>query len=253
MQTRTYWKGNNLNYYDETNNPEFCVGVWASCPILAIQADPYLGHIFEDHFDMFGATGDRWTVVEDAGAGGTDAVQDAAGGWYKHYCDGDDNDEAYLASEGESFKLATGKPCWFEARIKLTEANTDDANWVVGLMEGGGAANTMQDNGAGPLADYDGCCFFKVDGTMAIQFETSIATAQVTTASVATFVSGTAYRLGFYWDGVETVTPYLDGVAKTAHTMAATGLEANVCFGVKAGGANEEAIEIDYIKCVQIL
>jgi hypothetical protein len=34
--------------------------------------------------------------------------------------------------------------------------------------------------------------------------------------------------------------------------MAATGGECNACFGVKAGGANEEAIEIDYIKIVQL-
>jgi len=247
-----YWKNNVLNFYDKINGATFKDGPWAHCPILAILADPSLGTIFLDDFFMFGATGDLWTIVEDAGAGGTDGVQDAAGGWYKHFCDGDDNDEAYLATEGESWKLETNKPLWFEAKIKLTEANTDDANWIVGLIEGGGAANTLQDDGAGPLANYDGACFFKVDGTMKVQFETSIAAAQVTNATLADFTSGTAVRLGFHWDGVGTVTPYVDGVAGTAHTMAATGGELNACFGVKAGGGNEEAIEIDYIKVVQL-
>lgn len=250
--TGFYRKNRVFNIFDKVNGTTFRDGPWAHCPILPIMTDPSLGTIFFDDFFMFGATGDRWVIVEDAGAGGADAVQDAAGGWYKHFCDGDDNDEAYLATEGESWKLEADKPLWFEAKIKLTEANTDDANWIVGLVEGGGAANSLQDNGAGPPADYDGACFFKVDGTMTVQFETSIATAQVTNAALATFVSGTELRLAFYWDGVSAVTPYVNGVAGTAHAMAATGAEANACFGVKAGGGNEEAIEIDYIKVVQM-
>lgn len=252
MQTASFWKNNVLNFFDKDKHAAFQTDLWANCPILAIMADPSLGTILFDDFFMFGVTGDLWTVVEDAGASGTDAVQDAANGWYKHFCDGDDNDEAYLASEGESWKLAANKPLWFECQLKLTEANTDDANWVVGLIEGGGAADTLADNGGGPPADYDGACFFKVDGTMTIQFETSVATAQTTNASLATFVSGTTYRLGFYWDGVSSVTPYVNGTAGSAHTIATTGGECNACFGVKAGGANEEAIEIDYIRVVAL-
>lgn len=250
MTTRGHRHGGIMNFHEEQST--FKTGPWASCPILGILTDPSYGTIFMDDFFMYGATGDMWTLVEDAGKAGTDAVLDDAAGWYQHYCDGDDNDESYLASEGESWKLASGKPLWFEAKVRLTEANTDDANWIVGLIEGGGAANTLLDNGGGPPANYDGVCFFKVDGTMYIQFETSIAATQVTNATFNAFVSGTAYRLGFHWDGVSTVTPYVNGVAGTAHTMATTGGECNACFGVKAGGANEEAIEIDYIKIVQL-
>lgn len=252
MSIKAFWKHRVLNFFDPVNNPEFKTGVWANCPILAIMADPSLGTIFFDDFFSFSTTGEEWTIVEDAGAGGTDAVADAVCGVYNHYCDGDDNDEAYIATEGESWKLATGKPLWFESRFTFTNSATTAGVFVIGLMEGGGAADTMQDTEAGPLADYDGFCFFKESGDSYISFESSIATAQTTTTDEMAFVSGTTYRVGAYYDGVTTITFYLDDVAQaTTHTIAATGGELNCCFGVKSNGA-EEYIAMDYIKVVQL-
>jgi len=251
LQTRSYWKNNVMTFYDEGELAAHRSGLWAGCPILAIMCDPGVGDIFMDDFFYF-TEADIWTTTEDADKTGTDIITDAKNGWYKNFCDGNDNDESYCITTGESWKLVSGDPLWFEARIKLTEANTDDANWIVGLTENPGA-NSLLDNGGGPAANYDGIVFFKVDGTMKIQFETSKAAAQTTNATLATFTSGTAYRLGFYYDGGTTVTPYVDGVAGTAHSLTLSGLgEMNAFFGVKAGGANEEAIEVDYIKIVQV-
>ena len=251
MSTKSIWTENNLGFFDDRYNPAFQAGLWAKCPINAINHDIGMGTILQDDFFEF-TEADTWTTTEDAGKSGTDGINDETAGWYKNFCDGDDNDESYCHSVGETWKMASGKPLWMECKVRLTEAATDDANWIVGIMEAGGDANTLLDNGGGPAANYDGACFFKVDGDMSIQFETSIATAQVTADVVGTSVSGTAYKLGFYWDGVSSVTPYVNGVAGTAHAMATTGGEANAVFGVKAGGTNEEAIEIDFIKIVQI-
>jgi hypothetical protein len=244
-----------MNFFDNKSNPEFKIGVWANCPLLAIQADPSLGTVFFDDFftqkSTKAASAGIWTVVEDDGASGTDAVVDTVCGIYNHYCDGDDNDEAYLATTGESWKLATGKELWFEARFTFTNSATTAGVFVIGLMEGGGGADTMQDTEAGPLADYDGFCFFKESGDSYISFETSVATAQTTTTDEMAFVSGTTYKVAAHYDGITTVTPYLDDVAGTAHTIAATGGELNACFGVKSNGA-EEYIAMDYIKIVQL-
>lgn len=253
-QSRSYWKDGVHNFYDGQLNPAFRFGVWANCPIQAIMADSQLGTIFYDDFFHFGNTGDIWTIVEDGGdAGGTDAIQDAAGGWYKHYCDGDNDDEAYIATAGESWKLDEDKPLWFEIGIKWTNSTSTVGNFICGLFEGGGDANSLVDSEGGPPADYDGVTFSKTSGTAVIAFETSIGNVPVTADLTDAFVSGTAYRLGFYWDGVGTVTPYLDGVAGTAHTMAATGLECNaVAGGVKSTGTSEEYFEVDFIKIVQL-
>lgn len=209
-----------------------------------------------DFFDDFftydpTATVGGYAVVEDAGAGGGDVISDAAGGVLSVGCDGDDNDECYVSSIAEIFKFQTNKNLEFECKIKLTEANTDDANWIIGLSDTV-AANSLLDDGAGPMASYDGAVFFKVDGTMKIQFESSNAGTQVTNATLADFVSGTDYVLGFKYncgDGTTgTITPYVNGVAGTAHSITIAGLEEmHVLMGVKAGGANEEALLVDYV------
>lgn len=208
---------------------------------------------FDDFFEYDDtATVGKWVVVEDAGAAGGDVLTDAAGGVLSIGCDGDDNDECYVASIAEIFKFQTDKRLTFEARVKLTEANDDDANFIIGLSNTV-AADSLLDNGGGPMASYDGAVFFKVDGGTKIQFESSNAAAQVTNNALADFESGEWVTLKFaydYNDGVTgKITPYVDGVAGTVHDITIAGLEEmHVLMGVKAGGANEEALLVDYVK-----
>jgi len=206
--------------------------------------------LFDDF--MWFTEGDIWATTEDADKTGTDGIMDVVGGVYQNYCDGDDNDESYCISAGESFKFATGKKLWFEARLRVDEANTDDANVIVGLMDNAGA-DALLDNGGGPAASYDGAVFCKVDGGTKWQFETSNASDQETTAEVAAYADDTFVKLGFYFDGATSITPYVNGTAGTAHTISLTGLEEmHLFFGIKAGGTNEESIEIDYVLCTQL-
>ena len=225
-------------------------GMWADYP-LQNTMDPSLYHILFDDFLEFTEAA-IWTTTEDAGKTGTDALMDVVGGVYTNFCDGDDNDESYCISTAETFLIATGKKIWFEARLRVDEAATDDANVMVGLSDSAGA-DMILDNGGGPAASYDGVVFTKVDGGTKWQFETSNAGTQETTAEVAAYADDTFVRLGFYYDGVTGITPYVDGTAGTAHTIAVAGLEEmHVFFGIKAGSVVEEAIEIDYVKCVQL-
>ena len=255
MQTAAYWKNKVMNFYDKADNPEFQIGLWANCPVLAIQADPSLGNVFMDEFhtqkSTKAASAGNWTIVEDDGKSGTDGVQDAVGGIYNHYCDGDNNDESYVATTGECWMMATGKPLWFETKFTFTNSGTTAGVFCVGIANGGGGADTMIDTEGGPLASYDGFFFFKESGDTSISFESSLAGAQVTNTALATFTSGTAHRLGVYYDGVTTITPYFNDVAGTAQTMATNTSEGNIFFGVKSNGA-EEYIAMDYIKCVQM-
>ena len=223
----------------------------SGAPILA---DPSVAFQFFDDFYTYDATatvGD-YAAVSD---GGTVVQTDAAGGVLSVPTGGTDNNETYISSMAEVFVFNTTKKLWFEAKINLTEANTDDANIIVGLSDTV-AANSLLDNGAGPMASYDGAVWFKVDGGTVWQFETSNAGTQVTTASAGTFTSATDYRLGFtydYQDGVTgRVVPYLDGVAGAGHDITISGLqEMHILFGAKAGGGNAETLLVDYVKVVQ--
>jgi len=257
-QMKGYWKQGAMNFFDSAGNTGFRNGVWASCPILAIMCDPSLGlYHYEDFLVCPGdlaiggtVTADGYTLVGDASS--TAAIADAANGVMVVTASGTNNNEAYLMTNDEIVLPATGKPMWFEARLALTEANTDDANWIIGIGEAP-AANHILDNGGGPAASYDGIVFFKVDGTMSIYAESSTGGTQSTSAALTTFVSATWFRVGFYYDGATSVYPYVNDVVGSALTWTASGFgESKVFMGVKAGDANAEALRVDYWRLAQL-
>jgi len=202
---------------------------------------------FDDGFDLIDGT--NWDITADAG--GVQAAIDGAGGIISIKCDGDDNDEAYIASSFESWLFTTNKKLRFKARVKCTEAATDDANLVAGLSSVIGA-DFLLDNGAGPAATYDGAVFFKVDGGTVWQTETSNAGTQVTSASVGAFSSATWTILEIEYDPNDDVTAKvsfsIDGAGVSVHDLTISGLEEmHLILGVKAGGGAEETLLVDYV------
>jgi hypothetical protein len=263
MQTRSYWNQYNMTFRDETYGPSQGGSIWQLCPIAA-QLDPSVAHLFYDDFYIQPGTkasaSGNYVIVEDDGASGTDAVQDSVGGIYLHYADGDDNDEAYLISAHETWKFAAGKSLWFEAKCGVTEGATNEAQFIVGLMDNAGADSVL-DTEAGPAAEYDGAVFFKVGGALSYYAESSNATTQTTSAALGSIVSGTANKFGFFvktestTDTTAKIQFYVDGVAVgSEHTLTLSGLaEMHFIIGVKSGeNAAEDAFFIDYVKIVQI-
>ncbi len=207
---------------------------------------------YEDDFFFFDDTDDWIDTVSD---GGTIDSIDAAGGVLSIASTANDNDESYVSSIREAWIFNTTKKVFFQTRIKLTEANTPDANWIIGLSDTV-SANFLQDGGGGPAASYDGAVFFKADAVLKIQFETSNGGTQVTNADVDDFTSAAWVTLAFLYDfndgTTATITPYVDGVAGTAHALTISGMqEMHVVMGVKAGGGNAETLLVDYIHVQQ--
>ena len=210
--------------------------------------------IFEDEFFQYDATATvgKYKATSD---GGTVGIIDANGGVLSIATTGTIEDETYIASLFQVFAFQTDKSGFFEAHIKLTEANTDDANIIIGLSDTVGA-NSLLDAGAGPMASYDGAVLYKVlDGTV-WNFECSNAGTQDTELSVGAFTDATDTTLGFrydYNDGVTCIiTPYVNGVAGTAAGMLIAGLaEMNFIMGVKAGSGNAETLLVDRISYTQ--
>lgn len=214
--------------------------------------------LFDDFFH-FTTTENFTSILTDSG---TAAVSDGARGLLTITAsDGTvaDNDEAYVSSTAEAFLFADAKPLYFESRVALTEANTDDANVIVGLADAF-AANTLLDDGAGPKASYSGAVFYKVDGGTAWLAECSIAGTQTAvTLTGATFpgdgtyqvlgiefipTSATVASVNFFIDGVEV------GSTDAFTYTSATDME--IGAGVKNGGANNEALIVDYLFCSQV-
>lgn len=262
-QTRSAWWRGNHYFYDEIVGGGQKSSLMQLVP-LAMRIDPNVGQFWMEDWEIFDLTNNpRFTLTEDAGKTGPDVINDEVGGWLKHFCDGDDEDESYLATVNEIFKVQVGKYMFWEARVRLTEGNTNTANFVVGLAEGV-AAGFMQDAGAGPPASYDGMVWYKPDGTMTLSFESSLAGAQVAQAGLVTHVSGQTYKIGALVKPVSATTCiiypwYVDETAVAAGTakptLGSTGNaltiaghgELQAFWGVKNGATSaEEYIEIDY-------
>jgi hypothetical protein len=253
-----------FNATDNTVTSGPSSGLWAGAPSL-LDPDPSKAtFLFEDFQGGPAATtAFRFTAANDGGTG-TNAYADAANGVFNLVTAAADNDYHAMASNAENWLFAAGKKLWFEARFKLTEATTNESAWWFGLTDtlttGG-----FQADAAGPLATYDGALVWKDEATMTIDFETSNAGTQATTSAMATFVSNTWTRVGFYFDGTATtsvITPYYEVtgvagaalVAGTAQNITLSGLEEmHLVFGVKAGPtAAAETLAVDYIKIAQL-
>lgn len=199
------------------------------------------------------------------GTTGTNAFQDAAGGWYNVVTAAADNDYHALATPNEVFKFAANKPLWFEVIFKVAEAQTGlDAAFWFGLSDtlttGG-----LQANDSGPLASYDGALWWKGEGGSTFNFETSNAGTQDTESDVFTFEDDTLTRLGFYFDGAATtasIRPFYSVNGDIWNlkegpitTIPLSGLEEMhlIAGGIKAGpGGTAETLQLDYVRCAQV-
>lgn len=186
--------------------------------------------------------------------GGAETITNGAYGFKSLATAAADNGYYYLTTIGPPADLNPGNTRFlYEARVRLAEANGTDANWWCGLILAADVnANIIGDDGAGPQTSYGGCLFWKVDGTMSINFETSKSTTQETQV-MGDFASATWYILGMDYDG-NTLTPYLNGVAGEPTTVLSPASGAYVAgFGVKAGDTNAETLLVDYHKTMMIV
>lgn len=202
--------------------------IWADCPVITIIRDPGVGlHLHEDfdggvisndvaqsRFSLVGTNpdidgvSDELSVVEIEGSGAGD-------------------DEAYLVSNIiYELKMNSGKKMWFEAKIKFEDID-DDSCFICGLGESSLlAADAMTDDSSGSttLADYDfvgfhaGCDGTNMDDIDCIYHEDGdggTVTRVAEAVDNADLVDDTYIQLGMKFDGVKTVTFYVDGVAVT--------------------------------------
>lgn len=237
---RGAWKGGVMNFRDDRYSPVEGKSVWENCPSLIGVNDP--AGIFEDFDDAFRYVAADWTITT-VGAGTATTLANAAGGAYTLTTDANVNDRQEMQKLGLSFLPATGKPLWFEARLQADNATLSDI--FIGL------APTDTTIIAGVT---DGIFFLKASGVATAVFSAAKASAQTNIAAVATIVAATNIRLGFFYDGAGTVTPYVDGVAGTAITSAniPTGVPLRLSMGVRASSTAARSITVDYIACAQV-
>lgn len=223
--------------------------LWADCPYLEWLHDPTIGVHWFDHFTGFVTAHNGLT--SDVTDGGSATI--TAGSYLTMNTHSDAEDEIYVGATTPTFTLAAGKDLWFEARVRLTEANVNDANIIVGLSSIM-TDNTLQDAGAGPPADYSGLVFFKVLNGTVWQAESAedVGATESTITDVGTFTTGLWYRLGIKVVSNTLATFYINGVPVGSRTVALPTTAIGPLFGAKAGGANAEILYVDWFRVFQL-
>lgn len=190
------------------------------------------------------ANWDAWTVTRDeAGAGeSTIAAGDTGNGTMLLTTDAADNDGLNCQLLGESFKLETGKPLYFGARVQsISDATQSDL--FIGL------AITDTDI-LGGVTDSIG--FQKVDGSTDLTFVVNKDSTATTVSGLKTLANATAYVLEFYWDGAA-LEVFVDGVSVAAPSIAnlPNDEELRVSVHFLAGEAVAKTCAIDWIRCIK--
>ena len=212
--------------------------------------------IFDDDFfyidlDESGSEG-MWVL--DANNGGALLMRDEQGGvidFDASDTSAGDNDETYLVSVNEIYKPAAGKRMVLKARVKLTEAATDDANIVFGLVSDTiDVENLIVDNGATLQNSGTLMIISKSDG--GTKWKGTVRDDALDEDSdIGAFVTNTWYDLMIVVSSASGATQlqvefFVDGVSGGTKDFAvASATEMRLVFGVKNGGANNETLLID--------
>jgi hypothetical protein len=202
--------------------------------------------------DFYSVTsGQLWTVTASDSGGVT--VGDAHGGIATlEPSDGSiaDNDETYLLTTHELFLLGLGNTQDFGGLIKFTEANTDDANVMFGVMNAVGA-NTILDDGGGPKSSFSGAVFYKIDGATTWRVRSSVGTSYTDT-SLPAYTAGGSYqllgirfeadslthvRVNYFINGVPVLDPNFPA-RPLEHVLDATSATEMQLFAGQKNGAN---------------
>ena len=260
----------NTFFRDTIMSPQAGTSPFQAFPMLALASGPGSGiFVYDDFITLQNvATTGLWLATK--GTGGSVALSAdsnlTSDGWLKFPTAGSGSDYIMYSTQKPVFAgpQAVGLDMAFEACVQLTEASTNAASWYAGFTSVV-TSGWIQTSGV-PNANYSGVMFWKATGGLLLKCQTSNATTQSSSGTLATVVSGTTYIIGAtinHNDGVTAlVTPYVCKVASNVRTLVGVGPVQNLTiaslanmyfgFGVMCGsGGTAETLYVDYVAAAQ--
>lgn len=224
--------------------------LWDTFPALAWLKDPHIAQHWFTDFTAFSkkisTTGDgEWTLT--AATSGTAVAGVLAGG----VCTLDagattDGQGPQIQLNGTAFIPAANKDLWFECRLKTSHITGD---FFFGLSE---TDTTIFASSDMTTSNHIGFSSFTGDGILLA--DANKATARVSTLAAKTLVAATYTTLGFYVNGVTSITFWVDNVANaTTYATANIPIVAlTPSFGVHATGTDQAIVDVDWVRVAQL-
>lgn len=211
-----------------------------------LEPDPTKVYGYSNDFFVYAATDWVLTTAEAGAGSASEAIADDETGGVLVVTNAGgsgDHDNFQLSKDGgtndsESFGFSTGKKAWFKARFKSNDG--DQIHSFIGLH----ITNTDPVNAAPTNGVY-----FEITGgviTMVVRKD-SVSSSETL---VATLGDDTFVELGYYWDGIDTFSIFVDDLEITP-TVGGANLPSEllaVSFGVENEEADTNTLELDYIE-----
>lgn len=257
-QTRSHWKNGVLNFVDTGLDSDFKTGVWQDCPILAIQSNPSIGYICEEHFtnnETALATPTGYTATQ--ATSGTFVIADGIGGIAQLDSGAGVQHQGITVQKlGANFTPAANKDLWFECRFKAID--------TVILLQTFIGLSTTDGNllASGDLASADSEYIgFGIETTKAgvMSFYECKATAELSDSlgATGTLAEDTYIKVGFKVTGITGIQCWINGVEQTLTNVVASGIPVTDAmtptFICQCDGATDPIVTLDWYRAVQLI
>lgn len=229
--------------------------VWSQAPLTEISNGGLTeGFGFIDDFLAFDDASYRWVLTQDsAGTAAMDAA--AKGGVLLLDSGGTTNNQGIQIQMGGAAGAASFIPnasakIYFEARVKIADIGTSGSatgNMVVGLAS---VDTTVLASGANSALDH--IVFEHLDDDSEVDFHSEKAGSRDSSTELHTLVDDDYVKLGFIVDGLTSITPYVNGVAKTAHTTQIPIVAMTPTLVCHSAGTTDPILHVDWVACYQV-
>jgi hypothetical protein len=199
-----------------------------------VAEDPSVVHAYFNDFDAFDMASD-WTNSHTGTI--TNAVVAGNGGILSIGNSAANADLDSLQLNAASFAIVPGARSWFKCRFNIS--NATNAALTIGVIQ----TTTT------PLTVTDGLWFSKAAASTALNFNIAKASAVTTISTVATLANATYLNVGWHYDGLSSVTVYVNNV-RVGGTTVLTNLPTanlNLTMAVSNGTAAANTLLIDYV------
>jgi len=229
--------------------------IWSQAPITEINNGGLTeGFGFIDDFLTFDDASARWLLTQ--ATTGTIAMDPAAkGGVVLLDSGGTTNNQGVQMQMGGAIGAASFIPSavskiYFEARVKIADIGTsgsDTGNLLVGLTE---VSAAVLSSGANDTANH--IAFEHLDDDGAVDFHSEKDGSRDSSTGLHTLVDDDYVKLGFLVNGLTSITPYVNGVAKTAHTTQVPIVAMTPTFVCHSAGTTDPILHVDWVACYQV-